>query len=328
MADELQYWLVDAFAHEPYTGNPAGVVLEADALDDKQMSAIAREINASETAFVSRTADLHRPPLVRWFTPQREVQFCGHATLAAAHACHAAGIVKRTVPARHVPEGPTESARPDSASLVFESAAGELVLTLESIAAQTHEQAGEPSCLWWLQMPKPELTPDNTNPMLTAELLGITIDDIDPAVPIMRTRDNDVIIMLKSWNTLIDMRPDFYKLGQWGDRHNIRGFCVATRNTLAKSTDVHSRFFAPSCGINEDPVTGSVHGPLAVLMVINDLIPMAGDHAAVNCVQGEPAGRTGFVRALVQKSADGFRVSIGGCCYVTMQGTLLTPAAT
>ena len=66
MADTVQFRLVDAFAESPFTCNPAGVVLDADGLDEKQMQAIAREVNASETAFLTGTNDLHRPPRLRW----------------------------------------------------------------------------------------------------------------------------------------------------------------------------------------------------------------------------------------------------------------------
>ncbi len=75
---------VDAFTSKPFTGNPAGVLTEAASLSDDQMLAIANEMNLSETAFVlpSDKADFR----IRWFTTEREVLFCGHATVAAVHA--------------------------------------------------------------------------------------------------------------------------------------------------------------------------------------------------------------------------------------------------
>lgn len=80
----MQISIVDAFTSTPFKGNPAAVcLLEGRVLDDAQMQQIAREMNLSETAFVTRrdddTFDL------RWFTPQVEVALCGHATLATAH---------------------------------------------------------------------------------------------------------------------------------------------------------------------------------------------------------------------------------------------------
>lgn len=79
----MKFWTVDAFAHKPYTGNPAAVILVDDFPDDVMCQQIAAEINLSETAFVKSLSKgrFH----IRWFTPAVEVKLCGHATLAAAH---------------------------------------------------------------------------------------------------------------------------------------------------------------------------------------------------------------------------------------------------
>ena len=80
MNDNIPFRLIDAFTATSYGGNPAGVVLVADGLSTEQMQAVAREVNASETAFICGGDDLHRPPRLRWFTPVAEVDLCGHAT--------------------------------------------------------------------------------------------------------------------------------------------------------------------------------------------------------------------------------------------------------
>jgi predicted PhzF superfamily epimerase YddE/YHI9 len=79
----LPMFVVDAFTARPFHGNPAAVVVVADAPpSDEVMQAISAENNLSETAFVimGKTG-----PRIRWFTPTTEVDLCGHATLAAAH---------------------------------------------------------------------------------------------------------------------------------------------------------------------------------------------------------------------------------------------------
>lgn len=306
MENVLPFRLVDVFAEQPYRGNPAGVVFEADALSDAQMQTIAREINASETAFISRANDLHRPTRLRWFTSQTEVDFCGHATLAAAHALHDAG-------------GPEPVQALPDAGIVLDTAAGGLRLLPERLP--------EPQSLpiWWLRMPDPGLRPDNTNPVRTCELLGLSASDLEATFPRMRTGDNDVIYVIGSWQTLMDMRPRFDELARWSRRNNIRGICVATTATLSDAIDVHSRFFAPAVGVNEDPVTGSVHGPLAVLLVVNGLVGSAGGRSALFCAQGRPGDRSGLVRALVESTRQGHRVSIGGVCFTTLTGTVRVP---
>jgi PhzF family phenazine biosynthesis protein len=73
---------VDAFTDTPFAGNPAAVCILREPRDDAWMRSIAREMNLSETAFLTQQADGYG---LRWFTPTVEVELCGHATLASAH---------------------------------------------------------------------------------------------------------------------------------------------------------------------------------------------------------------------------------------------------
>ncbi len=74
---------VDAFTDKPFGGNPAAVCVLPEPRDAQWMQSVAREMNLSETAFLARGSDGFQ---LRWFTPSVEVDLCGHATLAAAHA--------------------------------------------------------------------------------------------------------------------------------------------------------------------------------------------------------------------------------------------------
>ena len=82
---------IDAFTDHPFTGNPAAVCLLASARDARWMQQIALEMNLAETAFVVRRPDGFD---LRWFTPGAEVDLCGHATLASAHALWEEGHLK------------------------------------------------------------------------------------------------------------------------------------------------------------------------------------------------------------------------------------------
>ncbi|WP_323815742.1 PhzF family phenazine biosynthesis protein [Cellvibrio sp. NN19] len=77
-------YLVDAFIDQPFSGNPAGVCVLSTEQPASWMQKVALEMNQAETAFVHKRADGSWN--LRWFTPQVEVDLCGHATLAAAHA--------------------------------------------------------------------------------------------------------------------------------------------------------------------------------------------------------------------------------------------------
>lgn len=88
---------VDAFTDRPFAGNPAAICVLPAPRDDAWMQNVAREMNLSETAFLLRDGDTFG---LRWFTPAVEVDLCGHATLASAHALWEEGHLDREAPAR------------------------------------------------------------------------------------------------------------------------------------------------------------------------------------------------------------------------------------
>jgi predicted PhzF superfamily epimerase YddE/YHI9 len=79
----LRLVVVDAFTDRPFAGNPAAVAVVDDFPADQVMQTVAREMNLAETAFLTRRPDGDLD--LRWFTPDVEVDLCGHATLASAH---------------------------------------------------------------------------------------------------------------------------------------------------------------------------------------------------------------------------------------------------
>ena len=85
----LRYFVVDAFASEPFTGNPAAVVPLSRWPEDKWLQNVAMEMNLSETAYFVRSANGFD---LRWFTPKVEVDLCGHATLATAKVISHLGL--------------------------------------------------------------------------------------------------------------------------------------------------------------------------------------------------------------------------------------------
>jgi PhzF family phenazine biosynthesis protein len=100
---------VDAFTDVPFAGNPAAVcVLDpaAATMSDDRMQSLAFELGIAETAYVTPTGD----PLVfglRWFSPAVEIDLCGHATLASAHALRQTGVVDGNAPLTfHTRSGP------------------------------------------------------------------------------------------------------------------------------------------------------------------------------------------------------------------------------
>lgn len=102
---------VDAFTNKPFKGNPAGVCILEKEPETSWMQNIAMELNLSETAFVFSDSQNRN---IRFYTPESEIELCGHATLSASHIIYETGIVK--------PDAPIE----------FHSKAGKLIIRKES----------------------------------------------------------------------------------------------------------------------------------------------------------------------------------------------------
>jgi len=307
----LPYYVIDAFASERYTGNPAAVVLDAAGLDESAMQAIAAEFNLSETTFVlppiqpRKTEDGRLHVRFRWFTPTTEVDMCGHATIAGIQALLESGQV------RHV-DG-TESTQ-----VRIDTKAGTLTGFIENIPGD------ESALMIWLDQPDPLLTEHRLIAAELARALRLPADAFETKLPTMKTQDRDWLVFVRDIATLNGSRPDFPTLAELLNRERLRGLCLATVNTITPSIHVQSRFFAPTIGIDEDPVTGSVHGPLAAYLVSKRLAPIHDGLSGLTCVQGKPGGRTGLLHALVQVQSDGrYAVRIGGRAVTTMRGTLV-----
>ncbi len=128
-------YLVDAFTDRPFAGNPAGVCLLADRWpDERWMQSVAMEMNQAETAFTFKRPDGVFP--LRWFTPAAEVDLCGHATLAAAHALWETGAAR-----------PDEVIRFDTRSGVLTAARRDNAIELDFPAKPASPAAPPPGLL-------------------------------------------------------------------------------------------------------------------------------------------------------------------------------------
>ncbi|HVP13468.1 MAG TPA: PhzF family phenazine biosynthesis protein [Phycisphaerae bacterium] len=303
MPENLEFKLVDAFAISPYSGNVAGVILKADGLSDRQMQLIAREFNASETTFILEPTVRDAAVRFRWFTPGCEVGFCGHATLGAVHALLETGRFAHAL-------------KEPGTVLPIETKSG--VLTI-----RTERHGDQGAYTIWLDMPHCEPKRGPVVVPTLAKYLNLPVEAVDPAIPAIRTQDDDVILGVRELPTLLGLQPSMAELARYCSKERIRGVCVTTTNVLSAATAVQSRFFAPAAGVDEDPVTGSVHGPLGLHLVNSGLVPMVGGTADFLCAQAKGGGSAGVVRVVVTDTASGKRhVRIGGRCVTTASGIL------
>lgn len=87
----IPFFHVNAFTDKPFSGNPAGVCILEGPMEDVLMQNVARELNFADTAFLYKKGEGFN---LRWFTPEVEIELCGHATLASAHILWEKGYLK------------------------------------------------------------------------------------------------------------------------------------------------------------------------------------------------------------------------------------------
>lgn len=215
---------IDAFTHIPYRGNPAAVVILKKMQPDEWLQNVAAEMNLSETAFIAPNVDpFKRIWQLRWFTPKTEVELCGHATIAAAHAMYSEGYVK-----------PQEIIR-------FETLSGEL------------QASKDPGGWIELDFPTSKLESIETPPNLT-DVLGVQPLSVSKGY---FDQEYDYLIELESAAAVRGLQPNLGGLKALGGRAVT--VTAQGEETAEGSPDFVSRVFAPNAGVNEDPVTGSAH---------------------------------------------------------------------
>ncbi|MBI5021201.1 MAG: PhzF family phenazine biosynthesis protein [Ignavibacteriales bacterium] len=289
---------VDAFTLTPNTGNPAGVVLDASDLSDMMMQKIAREINLSETAFVCKPKKADTDVHLRWFTPTTEVNLCGHATVAAFHALAQDGLLGMKDAGEY--------------NFKIETASG--ILPVEVV-----KETGRITVWFGLKHP---VIDQGVQPKV--ELIRVL--DINPGEFENRAADvcdKNLFVQVKRLHTLFTMKPNFTTMSYFLASRNLEGLCVYATETVDRDSKVHSRFFAPTIGINEDPVTGSAHGPLAFLLYENGYLKHAENFYEFQGEQGDVIGRKGRVRVQIElRSKKITSVRIGGNAITVMDGEM------
>lgn len=264
----LPLYLVDAFTSSPFAGNPAGVCLLSSPLPDDVMQNVAMEMHQAETAFLLPEGDGWR---LRWFTPEVEVDLCGHATLASAHVLFEQGLV---------PPGTAARFHTKSGLLTAEHEGASIVLDFPATPAEEFAPLGD-------------------------ALRALSISPVYSG----KTRF-DLFYEVATEAEVRALKPDYGLL----DQVPYRGVIVTARADAGSPFDFVSRFFAPECGVPEDPVTGSAHCALGPYW--------QGKLGKADLVgyQASPRGGTVLV------SCHGERVRLAGTAVTVVRGELLLPS--
>lgn len=267
-----------AFTPNSVGGNPAGVVLDAAALDDAAMLATAAEVGYSETAFVTAADYAARRFRLRFFSPLAEVDFCGHATVATAVAlAERSGV------------GP----------FVFDTPVGE-------IALDTSASSPGPITATLTSVPTRSRPASDAEVRASLAALRWSSADLDPALPphVAFGGNEHLVLAVSSRERLADLDYDFEQLAEVMRRHGWTTLQLIWR----EAPDLfHARDPFPIGGVVEDPATGAAAAALGGYLRAVDALPASG---TFTIYQGEDLGRPSLLR--VQASATDPRVKVSG----------------
>jgi len=223
--------IIHAFADNQKGGNPAGVVLDADELNNDQKLKIAAKAGLSETAFVSRSqvADFK----LDFFTPNKQIPHCGHATVATFSYLKRKGIVSKNTSSKETIDG-TRQIFFDGEQAFMEQRAPEFIPL---------EQGDKERSLKGLKITSSDL-----------------IDGLE--LTIVNTGNNFLIVPVQNEVILQNLKPDLSVIEGVSEKYNLIAFYVYTP---AQSHDAvaTARMFGPYYGIPEEAATGMAAGPLA-----------------------------------------------------------------
>ncbi|MDM1785769.1 PhzF family phenazine biosynthesis protein [Acinetobacter bereziniae] len=275
----MKMYQVDAFTQQLFKGNPAAVLVLDEWLDHALMQNIALENNLAETAFVKRIDDENYQ--IRWFTPKVEVDFCGHATLASAFVLFKDYTSAKTI-RFHV----------------------------KDLGIFTIQQADDGK----IQMNFPIRRPQKVTEY--PELLNHVIDKPFKEVYL---NAQAYILVCDSAQDVIDAQANLVNITRIAEQYSVSTALTASSGgfdvTITAASDQYdyvARYFAPHKGINEDPVTGSMHTGLA---------PLRAEKLAKNQLIGYQASERGGTLFCTLQADN--RIEISGYAQLYMQAEIV-----
>jgi trans-2,3-dihydro-3-hydroxyanthranilate isomerase len=282
---DLPFVILDVFASAKYTGNQLAVCLNAWDLTDLQMQQIAREINFSETTFVTSTEPVNGGYNTRIFTPTTELPFAGHPTLGTAFAIQ-----------QEICKQPVER-------IDLNYQVGQIPVDLSYVD-------GEPDILWMHQQQPKFYDPVAAD--VLADVIGVKPTDIDTRYPIEPVSTGLPFIIMPLTNLAAVSKAKlnldaYYQTVSKLPAQAILFFCT---DTIDPDRQLHVRVFTECFGVPEDPATGSANGCLAAYLAKHQYF--GSPKLDITVEQGVEMGRSSLLYLRAEYTPDLCAVSIGG----------------
>lgn len=287
----MKLWIVDAFTTERFSGNQAGVALlgEEDHPTEAWMGKLAAELKHSETAFVRRLGPASFQ--VRYFTPEGEVDLCGHATIATFTLLREEGII---APGTY------------NASTL----AGELAIEVSADAV-------------WMDMAPPvegrTFTEQEAAELYAAYGLSLADRPAGYEPKAVSTGLCDILLpvgSLEALNRALQNEGEVTRLSKQYEVVGVHMFWPCLDGEAA----CHCRNFAPLYAIPEEAATGTSNGALTYYLYRYGKVKPGAEN---RFVQGEKMGKPSEILSRLAAEGDRVKVLIGGRAVITLRAELV-----
>ena len=295
---------VDVFTDTPFGGNPLAVFHEAEGLGSEEMQKLAKEMNLSETTFVLPPEQHEADFKVRIFTPASELPFAGHPVVGTHWVLAHLGRVDLTEPVTTVR---------------FELGVGVL-------PADLHVRDG--------RVERVVMTQDHPSFLAVLDDVGElaaglglapeAITETGLPVQLVSTGIPQLMVPVRSLADVQQLGADRLDVGSLTRVCSALGTACAmvfTLETESPDATVHTRLFAPSLGVPEDPATGSANGALGAYLVRHRAVPVTEPTTFITSEQGLELGRPSTLYVEVDgSSAEIASVRVGGEVVAMAEG--------
>lgn len=289
----MRFYIVDVFAETKYTGNQLAVFTDIGSLSEQEMQQIAKEMNYSETTFITSEDVNNGGYDVRIFTPKEELPFAGHPTLGTAY------ILQREV-IKQVAE-----------KIILNLKVGQILVSFNYLDQDID--------LLWMQQKQPVFSQKFAVDTL-AKVLSIEPSEIDSKFPIQEVSTGVpfIIVPLKSQATLKRIKVNQDKYFELINNTHAKSILVFCSETYNPENNLSVRVFADYLGVPEDPATGSANGCLAGYSVHYSYFGEESINLRVE--QGYEIGRPSLLLLKAEKKGVEVEVFVGGKVIMVAKG--------
>ena len=300
-----RYFTADVFTDKIFGGNQLAVFPQAVGLSSEQMQQVAREFNYSETVFVFPPADVGNTRSVRIFTPFTELPFAGHPTIGTAFVLAQLGEITLTG---------------DSTRVVLEEGVGPVPVTI-------YAKDGDPTGAQLTVAMLPEAGPEPPSNDILAAILSLDIEDLltGPDRPQAFSCGVPYLcIQLRNSDALRRVRINRDLWSRHLENYWAPSVYLFTANSDLDSNRLHTRMFAPSLGVEEDPATGSA--AVAVAGYLASRSEMKNGILRRQADQGVEMGRPSLLEIEAEiKDGAITAVRVGGSAIMVCEGSIEIP---